>query len=89
MEQAMYIFNWYLCHKEKVSEKNIKSKSRYNDISCNRMVWKTQYNNKSAISIANLVGITWIYRYPRPMEIFYDQWSELIGNEFRKFLIEK
>ena len=38
MEQAMYIFNWYLCHKEKVSEKNIKSKSRYNDISCNRMV---------------------------------------------------
>ena len=30
----------------------------------------------------------WLFRYPRPMEITYDQGSECIGNEFRKYLIE-
>ena len=27
-------------------------------------------------------------RYPRPIEITYDQGKEFIGHEFRKFLIE-
>ena len=48
-----------------------------------------QYHNKRAISIANLVGTTWLSRYPRPMEITYDQGSEFIGHEFIKSLIEK
>ena len=48
----------------------------------------TQYNNKRVISIANLVETTWMSRYPRPMEIMYDQGKQFIGNEFRKPLIE-
>ena len=28
-----------------------------------------QYNDKRAMAIANLVETTWIYRYPRPMNI--------------------
>ena len=48
----------------------------------------TQYDNKRLISIAELVETTWLTRYPRPMEITYDQGSEFIGHEFRKYLIE-
>ena len=33
----------------------------------------TQYDDKRAISTANLVETTWIFRYPIPMEIMYDQ----------------
>ena len=33
----------------------------------------TQYNDKRAMTIANLVEITWLSRYPRPMDITYDQ----------------
>ena len=47
----------------------------------------TQYYDKIAINIANLVEIMWLTRYPRPMEITYDQGSEFIGHEFRKPLI--
>ena len=32
-----------------------------------------QYDTKRVISIANLVGTTWMSRYPRPIEIMYDQ----------------
>ena len=49
----------------------------------------TQYDNKRTISIANLVETVWWTRYPRPMEITYDQGSESIGHEFGKSLIEK
>ena len=35
----------------------------------------TKHENKRAISIANLVETTWLTRYPRPMEITYDQGS--------------
>ena len=48
----------------------------------------TQYNNKRVTEIANLVEITWLSRYPRPMDITYDQGKQFIGHEFRKFLIE-
>ena len=30
----------------------------------------------------------WLSRYPRPIEIAYDQGKEFIGHEFRKSLIE-
>ena len=33
----------------------------------------TQYDDKRAISITNLVETTWLSRYPRPIEIMYDQ----------------
>ena len=33
----------------------------------------TQYNNKRVMEISNLVEITWLSRYPRPMDIIYDQ----------------
>ena len=33
----------------------------------------TQYNDKIEILIASLVETTWLSRYPRPMEITYDQ----------------
>ena len=33
----------------------------------------TQYTDKRAMSIANLVENTGISRYPRPMDITYDQ----------------
>ena len=40
------------------------------------------------ISIANLVETTWLSIYYRPIEINYDQGSEFIGHDFRKYLIE-
>ena len=40
----------------------------------------TQYKNKIAISIANLVENTWLSRYPIPTEITYDQGKEFIGH---------
>ena len=42
----------------------------------------TKHDNKRAISTANLVEITWLSRYPRPMEINYDKGSAFIGHEF-------
>ena len=48
----------------------------------------TQYDDKRAVSIANLAEITWLTRYPRQMELTYDQGSEFISHEFRKSLIE-
>ena len=47
-----------------------------------------QYDDKRAITIANLFETNRLSRYPRPTEITYDQVKELIGNEFRKPLIE-
>ena len=48
----------------------------------------SQYEDKRAISIGNLVETMWLYRYPIPIEITYDQGKEFIGHEFRKLLIE-
>ena len=47
-----------------------------------------QYEDKRAISTANLVETTWMSRYPIPIETTYDQGKEFIGHEFRKSLIE-
>ena len=48
----------------------------------------TQYKDKIVMSISKLVETTCLSRYPRPMEITYDQGSEFIGHEFSKSLIE-
>ena len=47
-----------------------------------------QYDDKRAITIANLVETTWLSRYLRPIEITYDQGKAFIGYEFRKSIIE-
>ena len=47
-----------------------------------------QYEDKRAISMVNFVKTTWLYRYPIPIEISYDQGKEFIGDEFIKPLIE-
>ena len=47
-----------------------------------------KYDDKRAITIANLVKPMWLFRYPRRIEIMYDQGKEFIGNDFIKFLIE-
>ena len=36
----------------------------------------------------NLVETTFLSKWPIPMEIMYDKWSEFIGREFRTSLIE-
>ena len=46
-----------------------------------------QYDDKIAIYIANLVENKGLSRYPRPIEITYDQGSEFIGHKFIKSLI--
>ena len=33
----------------------------------------TQYNDKRAMVISNLVETVWLSKYPRPMDITYDQ----------------
>ena len=45
-------------------------------------------DDKRAITIANLVESMWLYRYPIPIEITYDQGKEFIGTEFRKSILE-
>ena len=42
----------------------------------------TQYDDKRAIPIANLVENKRLTVYPRPMKITYDQGPEFIGHEF-------
>ena len=48
-----------------------------------------QYEDKrAAISIANLVENNWLSRYPRLIEIMYDQGKKYIDHEFRISLIK-
>ena len=67
--------NWYVWHTWKGTER--KSKSKAITMIDPKTGWfeVTQYNNTRAISIATLVETMWLSRYPRPMEITYDQES--------------
>ena len=47
-----------------------------------------QYIDKKEMAIANLVGNTWLVRYPWPVEIAYDQGGEFLVHEFKNSLIE-
>ena len=40
------------------------------------------------VSITYVVETTWLSRYPRPIEITYNQGSKFIGHKFGKSLIE-
>ena len=46
-----------------------------------------QYEDKRSISIENLVETTWVSRYPRRIEITYDQGNVFIGHDIIKPLI--
>ena len=48
-----------------------------------------QYNDKTAMEIANLVETTWLIRYPCPVEITYDRGGEFLSREFKNILIEQ
>ena len=45
-----------------------------------------EYDDKQAISIADLFERTWLSRYPWPTEIMYDRGSEFIGHEFTRMV---
>ena len=47
-----------------------------------------QYNDKSAITIANLVEQQWLSRYPLPNQVIFDRGSEFIGHEFKTMMTE-
>ena len=47
-----------------------------------------QYDDKRAISIADLVETTWLTNFTRTIEITYDQGSQFISHDSRKSLIE-
>ena len=49
----------------------------------------SQYNDKKATSITNLLETTWLFQYPWPVEITFDQGGELLGNGFKSILIEQ
>ena len=48
----------------------------------------TQFNDKRAIPIANLVETMWLMGYPYPTQITYDQVSEIISCELKNCLIQ-
>ena len=48
-----------------------------------------QQEGKIVISITNLFETKWLSKYPRPMEITYDQGKEFIGHDIRKSRIER
>ena len=80
----MCIYNRLLRYVKKGTEINLYLKSVTMIDSLTGRFKIMQYNEKSAMSIANLFETTWLTRYTRPMEIMYDQGSEFIGYEFRK-----
>ena len=48
----------------------------------------TQYSNKKAMEVANLVETTWLVRYPWPVKITYYLGGEFLGHKFKNRLIE-
>ena len=43
-----------------------------------------RYYDKRAITITNLVETTWLSRYPRPIEITYDQRKGIYWSQVQK-----
>ena len=48
----------------------------------------TQYSNKKAMTIMNLVETMWLVQYLWLVEITYDQGREFLGHEIKNSLIE-
>ena len=49
----------------------------------------TQYNNKKAMTISNLVETTWLVQYLLAVEITYDRGGNFLGNNFKSIMIEQ
>ena len=49
----------------------------------------THYNDNKVMTIAKLVETTWLVRYPRPVEITYNQGNEFLGHGFKNSLMEQ
>ncbi len=47
-----------------------------------------QYDDKQAITVANIIEQEWFSRYPWPTQITFDRGSEFIGQEFQKMIKE-
>ena len=45
-----------------------------------------EYNDKRAITVANIAEQEWFSRYPWPTQVTYDRGSEFIGHEFQSML---
>ena len=45
-----------------------------------------QYDDKRAITVANIAEEEWFSRYPWPTQVTFDRGSEFIGHEFKKML---
>ena len=45
-----------------------------------------QYDDKRAITVANIAEEEWFSRYPWPTQVTFDRGSEFIGHEFQKML---
>jgi transposase InsO family protein len=45
-----------------------------------------QYDDKRAITVANIAEEEWFSRYPWPTQVPFDRGSEFIGHEFKKML---
>ena len=75
MEQTLCICNRPLCNKNKGKERKLKSKPVTMIGTVTGRLEITQYDNKIEVSIVNLVKTMWLTRYPRQMEITYDQGS--------------
>ena len=84
---CIYLIGTYFIRiKVKTEKLNLKSITMIDPV----ILWFeiVQYDDKISINIANVVETMWWYRYPRPIEITYDQGKESIGHDFRKSLIE-
>jgi transposase InsO family protein len=47
-----------------------------------------QYDDKRAITIANIAEQEWFCRYPWPTQVTFDRGKEFMGEEFKRMLIE-
>jgi hypothetical protein len=47
-----------------------------------------QYDDKSSITIANIVEIQWLTRYPLPNQVIFDRGSEFMGHDFKRMMSE-
>ena len=48
-----------------------------------------QYDDKRAITIANIAEQEWLCRYPWPTQVTFDRGSEFMGEEFKRMLSEQ
>ena len=79
---------WYYVIRTKVKKENLNLKAVTIIDPVTGWFKILQYDDKIAITIANLVETTCLSRYPIPIEITYDQGKGFIGHNFRKSLIE-